>query len=68
MQQPANMCGMIAYPEALLNQIGHAGASPVAGIQARFLRQSLVEFLHSARIQPRGSAGAGLGAQPLAAF
>jgi hypothetical protein len=59
---------MIAYPEALLNQIGHAGASPVAGIQARFLRQSLVEFLHSARIQPRGSAGAGLGAQPLAAF
>jgi hypothetical protein len=40
----------------------------VAGIQARFLRQSLVEFLHSARIQPRGSAGAGLGAQPLAAF
>jgi hypothetical protein len=40
----------------------------VAGIQARILRQSLVEFLHSVRIQPRGSASAGLGSQPLVAF
>ena len=67
MQQPANMCGMIAYPEALLNQIGHAGASPVAGIQARFLRQSLVEFLHSARIQPPRPPGSGSRTQRLAA-
>ena len=68
MQQPANMRGMIPHAESLLNQIGYASASPVAGIQACFLRQGLVEFPHSVRIQPWGSAGAGLGAQPLAAF
>jgi len=48
----ANMRGMIPHAESLLNQIGYASASPVAGIQARILRQSQIELPHSARIQP----------------
>ena len=67
-QQPANMCWMIADAEALLNQVGHAGASPVAGIQTRLLRQRQVEFPHGARIQPPRPAYGWLGAQSLAAF
>ena len=67
-QQSADVRRMIPHPEALLNQIGHAGTGPVAGIQARFLRQNPVQFPHGIGIQPSRPAGRGLGAQSLAAF
>ena len=61
------MRGMIPHAESLLNQIGYASASPVAGIQARILRQSQIELPHSARIQPPRPPGSGSRPQRLAA-